>query len=73
MKSKNELLCPVFFCSLFGLVLVMKKAEVLMRDLSIDEKEMFKGITEDFGISGYGLYGNFGILHGKLVCLDYAD
>lgn len=57
---------PTIFCSWFGLLSIQKRADVLIRDLTEDEIKCYSVITTD--LKGE----NFGLIKGKLVCIDYA-
>lgn len=62
--------CPkvnkALFCSWFGLVSIQKRVEVLERHLTKEEVEYFKDVCPT-DIKN----DNFGILKGKVVCIDY--
>lgn len=61
-----EHVAPSLFCSWFGLVQVQSRCDVLDRDLTDEEKEFFVPLC---GLDNKR--SNFGLIDGKLVCLDY--
>lgn len=64
----QDLMCPVLCCLLFGLVLVMRRAEeVAFEELLNTELALLKNVTADLHS------GNVGRLEGRLVVLDYAQ
>lgn len=63
-----EKINPTLFCSWFGLISIQKEVKLLGYDIKeIDGlKEHFKIVCTDFKSE------NFGLLNGKIVCIDYA-
>lgn len=57
---------PSLFCSWFGLIQVQIRCEPINRKMSKSEYKFFSPICSDNKTE------NFGILNGKLVCLDYV-
>jgi len=57
---------PSYFCSWFGLIQIQAKCEELKRDLTEEEKELYKPLCW-----GDNKKENFGWYNNKLVCLDY--
>lgn len=74
--TKNELLCPVMWCSWGGWVLIMKRADVksfenYVRALPDNSEETYKKWI-DAGFGGDDKCDNYGYIKGKLVKIDYA-
>jgi hypothetical protein len=63
--NNKYLLCPSYFCFIFGLFEIQKKAEELKEELTQEQIKRFTGITHDFKKE------NFGYINNNLVCLDY--
>ena len=57
---------PTLFCTYFGLLSIQKYVTPLTRELTSAEKRYFKQQTID------NKKENFGILNGKIVCIDYG-
>ena len=62
----RELIAPSYFCSWFGLIQIQKRVALLNRDLTKGEKKKFKIVA-----STDLKKENFGILDGRIVCVDY--
>jgi hypothetical protein len=59
---------PTLYCSCFGLIAIQKEVKPLNFDIKTrdDLREIFKVVCTDFKSE------NFGLLNGKIVCIDYA-
>lgn len=62
----RDRLCPALWCAPFGLMLVMRRAEPLGRDPRVDELAHLWDWSTDHKEE------NYGILKGRVVCIDYA-
>lgn len=66
-----ELLCPVLRSWALGLLIVMPRCELVDRDDAHAFAERHAG---DYAPYTSDLHpGNFGVLDGRIVCVDYAD
>jgi hypothetical protein len=61
----TPLLCPSYFCFVFGLFQIQKRAKELERDLTLCEVATMKCVTSDIKRT------NFGTIDGEVICLDY--
>ena len=65
-ENMYQYVAPSYFCSWFGLFQIQARCEPYNEDLTEKEKEFFKPLCW-----GDNKKENFGILKGRLVCLDY--
>jgi len=67
-ENMYEWVAPSYFCSWFGLIQIQARCEPYLDDLTTIQKKFYKPLCgTDFKRT------NFGLLKGKLVCLDYAE
>lgn len=57
---------PSYFCSFFGLIQIQERCKPLGRDLTESEKEFYKTLCGTDSKKE-----NFGVINGKIVCIDY--
>lgn len=62
-----EWVAPSLFCSWFGLIQFQRRCEPYLKTLTKKEKEFYKPLCGTDNKKE-----NFGLLKGKLVCLDYV-
>lgn len=63
VREEAKKLCPVLWCGLGGLLLVMRRAEPM------------EGVLSTYHVPGWVTDvkpDNFGVLEGRVVCVDYA-
>jgi hypothetical protein len=71
-SSLSQKLCPVVFGFPFGLLLVMRRAEPMDRELSADEYDAF--VNQDGAVLPVEhKWDSFGILNGQIVAVDYGS
>lgn len=61
-----DFVSPSYFCAWFGLFQIQKRCEPMWRDLTDKEKAFFEPLCGTDNKKE-----NFGILNGKIVCIDY--
>ncbi len=62
-----EWVAPSYFCSWFGLVQIQARCETYNKHLTKEQKEFYKPLCGTDNKKE-----NFGLLNGKLVCVDYV-
>ncbi len=72
-QGKSHLLCPVVWASWGGWILVMKKVDRLLNDMSREERELLDFTEHEKHFPGDDSRSNYGILNNKLVKIDYAQ
>jgi len=65
LEDTKEHLCPVLWCSWGGWLLIMKRTEPV-------DRENWKPIENLFKVCGDHKPGNYGMLDGRQVMVDYG-